>query len=258
MEALEREQEAIDQKASRLEEKLRAVMAGNASNNRIKTQSQNPFIRLIRNSIGGGSGAGSKRNSDTIRIKLLDIDNGELSLSASSSSSSESLSISSTSLDSVSAAVSYVESFDELSPVNDCKHLMVENKDDFCSSSELIGDQVPRQLHCHQIRRQRSKSCCTEITGSVRKLASHNCEEATASNKSLCDNVEVCSEKEAARALGKGQLNGSERRSRRKQHKHFSQTRHKCHGKKHGKNGGGGKFVHILNTFLLSVNSKLL
>ncbi|XP_070134449.1 EH domain-binding protein 1 isoform X2 [Drosophila bipectinata] len=65
LEALEREQEAIDQKASSLEAKLRAVMGGNPSNNR----SRNPFLRLIRNSIGGG---------DVIRIKLLDSDDESL------------------------------------------------------------------------------------------------------------------------------------------------------------------------------------
>ncbi|XP_030368820.1 EH domain-binding protein 1 isoform X1 [Scaptodrosophila lebanonensis] len=66
LEALEREQEAIDQKASSLEGKLRAVMGGNPSNNRA---SRNPFLRLIRNSIGGG---------DVIRIKLLDSDDESL------------------------------------------------------------------------------------------------------------------------------------------------------------------------------------
>ncbi|XP_023171195.2 EH domain-binding protein 1 isoform X2 [Drosophila hydei] len=66
LEALEREQEAIDQKASNLEAKLRAVMGGNPSNNRTGT---NPFLRLIRNSIGGG---------DVIRIKLLDSDDESL------------------------------------------------------------------------------------------------------------------------------------------------------------------------------------
>ncbi|XP_050327533.1 EH domain-binding protein 1 isoform X1 [Bactrocera neohumeralis] len=72
LEALEREQEAIDQKASCLEKKLRAVMGGNPSNNRSQ---RNPFIRLIRNSIGGG---------DSIRIKLLDMDSdGQFSLSPS-------------------------------------------------------------------------------------------------------------------------------------------------------------------------------
>ncbi|KAH8421062.1 hypothetical protein KR222_007738 [Zaprionus bogoriensis] len=66
LEALEREQEAIDQKASNLEAKLRAVMGGNPSNNQRGT---NPFLRLIRNSIGGG---------DVIRIKLLDSDDESL------------------------------------------------------------------------------------------------------------------------------------------------------------------------------------
>lgn len=66
LEALEREQEAIDQKASNLEAKLRAVMGGNPSNNQKGT---NPFLRLIRNSIGGG---------DVIRIKLLDSDDESL------------------------------------------------------------------------------------------------------------------------------------------------------------------------------------
>ncbi|KAH8299705.1 hypothetical protein KR044_005001 [Drosophila immigrans] len=66
LEALEREQEAIDQKASSLEAKLRAVMGGNPSNNQRGT---NPFLRLIRNSIGGG---------DVIRIKLLDSDDESL------------------------------------------------------------------------------------------------------------------------------------------------------------------------------------
>jgi len=63
---LEREQEAIDQKASNLEAKLRAVMGGNPSNNQRGT---NPFLRLIRNSIGGG---------DVIRIKLLESDDESL------------------------------------------------------------------------------------------------------------------------------------------------------------------------------------
>ncbi|XP_053965700.1 homeobox protein 5 isoform X1 [Anastrepha ludens] len=72
LEALEREQEAIDQKASSLEKKLRAVMGGNPSNNRSQ---RNPFLKLIRNSIGGG---------DSIRIKLLDMDSdGQFSLSPS-------------------------------------------------------------------------------------------------------------------------------------------------------------------------------
>ncbi|XP_020716644.1 EH domain-binding protein 1 isoform X3 [Ceratitis capitata] len=72
LEALEREQEAIDQKASCLEKKLRAVMSGNPSNNRSQ---RNPFLRLIRNSIGGG---------DSIRIKLLDMDSdGQFSWPAS-------------------------------------------------------------------------------------------------------------------------------------------------------------------------------
>ncbi|XP_017049401.1 EH domain-binding protein 1 isoform X2 [Drosophila ficusphila] len=70
LEALEREQEAIDQKASSLEAKLRAVMGGNPSNNRRGGASNgNPFLRLIRNSIGGG---------DVIRIKLLDSDDESL------------------------------------------------------------------------------------------------------------------------------------------------------------------------------------
>ncbi|XP_022226238.2 EH domain-binding protein 1 isoform X1 [Drosophila obscura] len=68
LEALEREQEAIDQKASSLEAKLRAVMGGNPSNNRTN-RNGNPFLRLIRNSIGGG---------DVIRIKLLDSDDESL------------------------------------------------------------------------------------------------------------------------------------------------------------------------------------
>ncbi|XP_026842659.1 EH domain-binding protein 1 isoform X1 [Drosophila persimilis] len=68
LEALEREQEAIDQKASSLEAKLRAVMGGNPSNNRTN-RNGNPFLRLIRNSIGGG---------DLIRIKLLDSDDESL------------------------------------------------------------------------------------------------------------------------------------------------------------------------------------
>ncbi|XP_023037768.1 EH domain-binding protein 1 isoform X2 [Drosophila willistoni] len=67
LEALEREQEAIDQKASNLEAKLRAVMGGNPSNN--SRTNRNPFLRLIRNSIGGG---------DVIRIKLLDSDDESL------------------------------------------------------------------------------------------------------------------------------------------------------------------------------------
>ncbi|XP_017838922.1 EH domain-binding protein 1 isoform X2 [Drosophila busckii] len=66
LEALEREQEAIDLKASNLEAKLRAVMGGNPSNNRSRT---NSFLRLIRNSIGGG---------DVIRIKLLGSDDESL------------------------------------------------------------------------------------------------------------------------------------------------------------------------------------
>ncbi|KQS62393.1 uncharacterized protein Dere_GG22226, isoform E [Drosophila erecta] len=70
LEALEREQEAIDQKASNLEAKLRAVMGGNPSNNRRGgARNSNPFLRLIRNSIGGG---------DVIRIKLLDSDDESL------------------------------------------------------------------------------------------------------------------------------------------------------------------------------------
>ncbi|XP_017078662.1 EH domain-binding protein 1 isoform X1 [Drosophila eugracilis] len=70
LEALEREQEAIDQKASSLEAKLRAVMGGNPSNNRRGgAKNGNPFLRLIRNSIGGG---------DVIRIKLLDSDDESL------------------------------------------------------------------------------------------------------------------------------------------------------------------------------------
>ncbi|KAH8253224.1 hypothetical protein KR032_004347 [Drosophila birchii] len=69
LEALEREQEAIDQKASSLEAKLRAVMGGNPSNNRRSRGGGNPFLRLIRNSIGGG---------DVIRIKLLDSDDESL------------------------------------------------------------------------------------------------------------------------------------------------------------------------------------
>lgn len=63
---MEREQEAIDQKASNLEAKLRAVMGGNPSNSQRVT---NSFLRLIRNSIGGG---------DVIRIKLLDSDDESL------------------------------------------------------------------------------------------------------------------------------------------------------------------------------------
>ncbi|XP_030245481.1 EH domain-binding protein 1 isoform X9 [Drosophila navojoa] len=77
LEALEREQEAIDQKASNLEAKLRAVMGGNPSNNRNGT---NPFLRLIRNSIGGG---------DVIRIKLLDSDDESLFGSGISGASSD-------------------------------------------------------------------------------------------------------------------------------------------------------------------------
>lgn len=74
---MEREQEAIDQKASNLEAKLRAVMGGNPSNNRNGT---NPFLRLIRNSIGGG---------DVIRIKLLDSDDESLFGSGISGASSD-------------------------------------------------------------------------------------------------------------------------------------------------------------------------
>jgi len=70
LEALEREQEAIDQKASSLEAKLRAVMGGNPSNNRRgSARNGNSILRLIRNSIGGG---------DVIRIKLLDSDDESL------------------------------------------------------------------------------------------------------------------------------------------------------------------------------------
>ncbi|XP_017125248.1 EH domain-binding protein 1 isoform X3 [Drosophila elegans] len=70
LEALEREQEAIDQKASSLEAKLRAVMGGNPSNNRRGgARNGNSFLRLIRNSIGGG---------DVIRIKLLHSDDESL------------------------------------------------------------------------------------------------------------------------------------------------------------------------------------
>lgn len=46
MEALEREQEAIDQKASSLEKKLRAVMGGNTSMNSL-TKTNNYFLKLL-------------------------------------------------------------------------------------------------------------------------------------------------------------------------------------------------------------------
>ncbi|XP_055908594.1 EH domain-binding protein 1-like protein 1 isoform X2 [Eupeodes corollae] len=63
LEALEREQEAIDQKASNLEKKLRAVMGGNPSN-------ENAFLKFLRRPSGG---------SIRIRLNEYDISDDDLS-----------------------------------------------------------------------------------------------------------------------------------------------------------------------------------
>ncbi|KAI8123715.1 hypothetical protein FF38_08758 [Lucilia cuprina] len=126
LEALEREQVAVDQKANSLEKKLRAVMGGKPSNNRTKS---NSFIRLIRNSIGGG---------ETIRIKLLDIENGELSLTPTGSTDSSTASSS-------SSISSDDDNNDHLRP-------------------HVVGN--TRRLRKRQhpnIKRQRSQSCVVEL-----------------------------------------------------------------------------------------------
>lgn len=48
MESLEREQEAIDEKASDLEKKLRAVMGGNSSNNKNNNNDDSSFFSFLR------------------------------------------------------------------------------------------------------------------------------------------------------------------------------------------------------------------
>ncbi|XP_037811472.1 EH domain-binding protein 1 isoform X2 [Lucilia sericata] len=127
LEALEREQVAVDQKANSLEKKLRAVMGGKPSNNRTKS---NSFIRLIRNSIGGG---------ETIRIKLLDIENGELSLTPTGSTDS-----------STASSSSSISSDDD------------DNNDHL--RPHVVGN--TRRLRKRQhpnIKRQRSQSCVVEL-----------------------------------------------------------------------------------------------
>ncbi|KAM7343932.1 eps15 homology domain containing protein-binding protein 1 isoform 3-T5 [Cochliomyia hominivorax] len=126
LEALEREQVAVDQKANSLEKKLRAVMGGKPSNNRTKP---NSFIRLIRNSIGGG---------ETIRIKLLDIENGEFSLSPTGSTESSSASSSSS-----------ISSDDDDDDDDDDNHVS--------NTRRLRKRQNPH------IKRQRSQSCVVEL-----------------------------------------------------------------------------------------------
>lgn len=210
------------------------MMAGNASNNRNKTQSQNPFIRLIRNSIGGGvsggggasggSGGGIRRSSDTIRIKLLDMDNGELSLSATSSSSSDSssmdslLSIGSSSSNTPANSSNYLHGTAELSLVNSCEQLLEQ-------APPVEKSLPPLSRHCrrsrHQIRRQRSKSCCAEMTATHRRVAPQPGNDlANVSNRSLCANYPEAG----------GLSKRDERHCRRRRRKHFSHSRHKCHG----------------------------
>uniref|UniRef100_A0A1A9W0V8 Calponin-homology (CH) domain-containing protein n=1 Tax=Glossina brevipalpis TaxID=37001 RepID=A0A1A9W0V8_9MUSC len=209
LEALEREQEAIDQKASSLEKKLRAVMSGKPSNNR---SSQNPFLRLIRNSIGGG---------ETIRIKLLDFENGEFSLTGDSSDSSTS---------SLSPSTSSLSSRDDNQHHN--LHQIKQTK-------------TKRSRHplSHNIRRQRSKSCVVD-TNYQRNNNKHNSTNqmpltssyttqpysllsSTSSNHSSCDNFKICSDEEE-------NLPRRVRRRRRKRHsrQHQQSSRHynKCGG----------------------------
>lgn len=140
LEALDREQAAVDQKANSLEKKLRAVMSGKPSNNRNK---ENSFIRLIRNSIGGG---------ETIRIKLLDIENGELSLTPTGSSDSCSSDSSSNTLSSDGEAHEGgggggVSRF--LRPLS--------------GQSSIVTRRVRKRRHNPNIKRQRSRSCCVDM-----------------------------------------------------------------------------------------------
>ncbi|XP_073848658.1 eps15 homology domain containing protein-binding protein 1 isoform X4 [Musca autumnalis] len=153
LEALEREQVAVDQKANSLEKKLRAVMSGKPSNN--SRNKENTFFRLIRNSIGGG---------ETIRIKLLDIENGELSLTPSGSSESCSSDSSS----------SHSSNDDGSGGVFDGRHaggggggdigggvasLKASLLRPFSAETKVVRRVRKRHQHPH-IPRQRSRSCC--------------------------------------------------------------------------------------------------
>uniref|UniRef100_A0A1A9ZPD6 Calponin-homology (CH) domain-containing protein n=1 Tax=Glossina pallidipes TaxID=7398 RepID=A0A1A9ZPD6_GLOPL len=182
LEALEREQEAIDQKASSLEKKLRAVMGGKPSNNR---SSQNPFLRLIRNSIGGG---------ETIRIKLLDFENGEFSLTPSGDSSDSSTS-------SLSLSTSSLSSRDD-------------NQHHNIHQTKQTKTKRSRHPLSHSIRRQRSKSCVVDtnyqrnnnkhnnstnqmpLTSSYNTTQPYSLLSSTSSNHSSCDNFKICSDEE--------------------------------------------------------------
>ncbi|XP_037888360.1 EH domain-binding protein 1 isoform X4 [Glossina fuscipes] len=214
LEALEREQEAIDQKASSLEKKLRAVMGGKPSNNR---SSQNPFLRLIRNSIGGG---------ETIRIKLLDFENGEFSLTPSGDSSDSSTS-------SLSLSTSSLSSRDDM------------NQHHNIHQTKQIKTKRSRHPLSHSIRRQRSKSCVVDInyqrnnnkhnnsTNQMPLTSSYNTTQpysllsSTSSNHSSCDNFKICSDEEET-------VPRRVRRRRRKRHSrhHPDSSRHynKCGG----------------------------
>ncbi|XP_065366847.1 EH domain-binding protein 1 isoform X2 [Calliphora vicina] len=225
LEALEREQVAVDQKANSLEKKLRAVMGGKPSNNRTK---QNSFIRLIRNSIGGG---------ETIRIKLLDIENGELSLTPTGSTDS-----------STASSSSSVSSDD----------------DDVHLRPHVVGNtrRLRKRQHPH-IKRQRSQSCVVELehhekdsttatTHNIHQNNNSNCKNnnnnmnsnnnhntssmitatstqpysilsSASSNHSSCDNFKICSDEEEQQVVKR-------RHRRRSTSQRRSRSRSKCGG----------------------------
>uniref|UniRef100_A0A1I8P0J3 EH domain-binding protein 1 n=1 Tax=Stomoxys calcitrans TaxID=35570 RepID=A0A1I8P0J3_STOCA len=217
LEALEREQVAVDQKANSLEKKLRAVMSGKPSNNRNK---ENSFIRLIRNSIGGG---------ETIRIKLLDIENGELSLTPTGSSDSCS---SDSSSNTYSSDPDEEDDADRNDGVVGIKNRLLRPFSAQTSAAGSVAATANRQRvrrrrpqHPH-IRRQRSRSCCVEMqrppqSEIERDMQHHqqshhpnrvpggNATTATSvstqpysllssasSNHSSCDNFKICSDDE--------------------------------------------------------------
>ncbi|XP_067627088.1 EH domain-binding protein 1-like isoform X3 [Eurosta solidaginis] len=150
LEALEREQEAIDQKASSLEKKLRAVMGGNPSNNR---RQRNPFLRMLRNSIGGG---------DSIRIKLLDIDSdGQFSMPPSGDDTSPC-----TSSGSVTP-----------SPLSDDEQAAVRANDNVQSTltaaATAVDERVIRRKH-GRLRQNRQRMQATENASQQPKRRAHN------------------------------------------------------------------------------------
>ncbi|KAH8401975.1 hypothetical protein KR009_008963 [Drosophila setifemur] len=208
LEALEREQEAIDQKASSLEAKLRAVMGGNPSNNR----SRNPFLRLIRNSIGGG---------DVIRIKLLDSDDESLFGGG------------------VSGAGSGACSEDE-------------NDDDLTTSSDSVcisGDEMHSQLRISPRQRPRSQSCFVHPNKAVHPSSmthhspthlrphhvhhvvpyTHMLDSCPPSQQSSSDNLPACSDDDDVRRQQQQDHRVQRRRRQRREHRRSHLCSHHSH-----------------------------